>query len=203
MLNIFFFLLQLIHPPQAQLTEQEKTNICYLAFPDSNSGCMGDTKFHFRLRSNIVPEQRGGLSDAHLQYNESCLSTLQISPKYFYGFVYFRQVKDKDLPRGYFQKVNKLNLKKCYKFRVGVLCKKFLFQSVVIISRIPFITLFNEVIGLVAPEFFDHGEPSLEAACHDIDQWPFPVPGKMVTLPVFGTAIQVNILHLQFKIKSK
>lgn len=103
---IFYF--QLIYPPQADLTEQEKMNICYLAFPDSNSGCMGDTKFHFRLRSNIrMSQERGGLLNAHLEYNESCLATLQISPIFFYGFVYFRQVKDKNLPRGYFQKVKK------------------------------------------------------------------------------------------------
>lgn len=68
----------------------------------------------------------------------------------------------------------------------------FIPQSVVIISRLPFISLFTEVIGLIAPEFFDHGEPSLESACHDVDQWPFPVPGRMVTLPIFGTAIQVS-----------
>lgn len=95
-----------MYPSQTQMTEQEKTNICYLAFPDSNSGCMGDTKFHFRLRASMTGGQTGGLSAVHLQYNETCLSTLQASPVYFYGFVYFRQVKNKDLPRGYFQKVS-------------------------------------------------------------------------------------------------
>lgn len=87
------------------MTDQEKTNICYLAFPDSNSGCMGDTKFHFRFRASVVPEQKNSLSTAHQNYNESCLPTLQTNSGYFYGFVYFRQVKDKNLPRGYFQKV--------------------------------------------------------------------------------------------------
>lgn len=77
---------QVMYPSSAVLTEQEKTSICYLAFPDSNSGCMGDTQFHFRMRA---------------------LSKPSATPEsaYYYGFVYFRQVKDKDLPRGYFQKV--------------------------------------------------------------------------------------------------
>lgn len=88
------------------MTEQEKTNICYLAFPDSNSGCMGDTKFHFRFRASVIPEQQGRLSGAHQVYNQSCLPTLQTNYGYFYGFVYFRQVKNKELPRGYFQKVS-------------------------------------------------------------------------------------------------
>jgi hypothetical protein len=33
-----------------ELSEQDRTNICYLAFPDSNSGIMGDIQFHFRIR---------------------------------------------------------------------------------------------------------------------------------------------------------
>ena len=32
------------------LSEQDRTNVCYLAFPDSNSGIMGDIQFHFRIR---------------------------------------------------------------------------------------------------------------------------------------------------------
>ena len=86
------------------MSDQDKTSICYLAFPDSNSGCMGDTKFHFRFRSSFLPDHQG-LIAAHQIYNENCLSTLQISSSYFYGFVFFRQVKDKNLPRDYFQKV--------------------------------------------------------------------------------------------------
>ena len=86
------------------MSDQDKTSICYLAFPDSNSGCMGDTKFHFRFRSSFLPDHQG-LTAAHQIYNENCLSTLQISSSYFYGFVFFRQVKDKNLPRDYFQKV--------------------------------------------------------------------------------------------------
>lgn len=41
-----------IYPSHVTLSEQDKTSICYLAFPDSNSGCMGDTQFHFRIRQS-------------------------------------------------------------------------------------------------------------------------------------------------------
>jgi len=48
------------------LSEQDRTNICYLAFPDSNSGVMGDTQFHFRIR-RTGPRQ--GLQRLHKDYN--------------------------------------------------------------------------------------------------------------------------------------
>lgn len=158
--------LEIIYPNHIKLSEQEKSNICYLAFPDSNSGCMGDTQFHVRIRqspghSHLLPE--------HQIYNHKCPVFLQVDPGYYYGYVYFRQVKDKTLPRGYFQK------------------------SVVVISRLPFLSLFTEVCSLIAPEYFENGEPSIEAACHDIDQWPSPVPGETVNLPLLGTVLQASI----------
>lgn len=69
-----------------------------------------------------------------------------------------------------------------------------LFQSVVIITRLPFVSFFTEICALIAPEFFDNGEPSIEAACHDIDQWPNPIPGETVNLPLLGTILQVTEL---------
>jgi hypothetical protein len=32
-----------------KLTNNDKLNICYMCFPDSNSGFLGDTQFHFRF----------------------------------------------------------------------------------------------------------------------------------------------------------
>lgn len=34
-------------------------------------------------------------------------------------------------------------------------------------------------------------ETSLVAACHDIDQWQCPLGGDTVSLPIFGTVLQV------------
>ncbi|XP_014892085.1 protein DENND6A-like, partial [Poecilia latipinna] len=41
---------EVIYPHHSKLSEKEKTSICYLSFPDSNSGCLGDTQFCFRFR---------------------------------------------------------------------------------------------------------------------------------------------------------
>lgn len=99
-----------------------------LRFP----GCLGDTQFSFRLRQSV------GRRDARRQeevYNRdapgplqvtSCflvgappgsrcrlligrsLCPLQTEASHFLGYVYFRQVKDVSVRRGYFQKVSGL-----------------------------------------------------------------------------------------------
>uniref|UniRef100_T1IWF4 UDENN domain-containing protein n=1 Tax=Strigamia maritima TaxID=126957 RepID=T1IWF4_STRMM len=158
--------MEIIYPGHVKLTEKEKMNICYLSFPDSNSGCMGDTQFHFRIRQ--CPGRRSVIP-MHALYNRECPTVLQIDSSYFYGYVYFRQVKDKSLRRGYFQK------------------------SLVLITRFPFVQLFSYVVKIVAPEYFKNGDPSIEAACHDIDQWPAPVPGSILNLPILGNVLQVQI----------
>lgn len=91
-----------MYPPHVVLTRQEASNICYLAFPDSNSGCMGDTNFTIRLKCS---PRKHELNKEHEFYNRKCHSTLQINSYFYWGYVYFRQVKDVTLPRGYFQKV--------------------------------------------------------------------------------------------------
>lgn len=71
-----------------------------------------------------------------------------------------------------------------------------MFQSVIIVSRYPFINLFTELCGLIAPEFFHCGHSSVEAACQDIDKWPPPIPGGTLNLPILGTVLQVSVLVL-------
>lgn len=46
--------LESIYPSMlhAKLTHNEKLNICYMSFPDSNSGFLGDTQYHFRYSIN-------------------------------------------------------------------------------------------------------------------------------------------------------
>jgi hypothetical protein len=41
--------MDLMYPP-SELTDDEKKNICFSAFPDSNSFDVGDTVFNFRIR---------------------------------------------------------------------------------------------------------------------------------------------------------
>uniref|UniRef100_A0A8C3QWX7 DENN domain containing 6B n=1 Tax=Cyanoderma ruficeps TaxID=181631 RepID=A0A8C3QWX7_9PASS len=157
--------MELVYPHDFRLTEKEKTSICYLSFPDSYSGGLGDTQFSFRLR------QAGGSRDSPFQddgrYNREAPLTLQREAAHYFGYVYFRQVKDSSMRRGYFQK------------------------SLVLVSRLPYVNLFQCLLQLIAPEYFDKLEPCLEAVCNEIDQWPPPVPGQTLNLPVMGVVIQV------------
>lgn len=158
--------METVYPGHVKLTEKEKTNICYLSFPDSNSGCMGDTQFHFRIRQ--CPGRRV-IYPSYSSYNHECPTALQTDSGYFYGYVYFRQIKDRTIRRGYFQK------------------------SVVLISKLPFVSMFNYIVSLMAPQFFENGMPSLEAICHSVDQWSSPVPGETLNLPFVGSLVQVRI----------
>ncbi|KFP72061.1 Protein DENND6B, partial [Acanthisitta chloris] len=145
----------------------QKTSICYLSFPDSYSGGLGDTQFSFRLRQS--GGQRTCPFQDHGDYNRQAPLTLQRESAHYFGYVYFRQVKDSSMRRGYFQK------------------------SLVLVSRLPFVALFQTLLQLIAPEYFDKLEPCLEAVCNEIDQWPLPVPGQTLNLPVMGVVIQVRI----------
>ncbi|KAE8612667.1 hypothetical protein XENTR_v10012941 [Xenopus tropicalis] len=156
-----------LYPPHANLTDKEKTSICYLSFPDSNSGCLGDTQFCFRFRQSTG--RRASLHCANDLTDRESPVYLKKDPACFYGYVYFRQVRDKTLKRGYFQK------------------------SLVLISKLPYINFFHTVLKQLAPEYFERSEPCLEAACSDIDRWPSPVPGKTLTLPIMGVVIKVRI----------
>uniref|UniRef100_A0A1A8L7N8 DENN/MADD domain containing 6B n=1 Tax=Nothobranchius pienaari TaxID=704102 RepID=A0A1A8L7N8_9TELE len=156
--------IELIYPQDVKLTEKEKTSICYLSFPDSYSGCLGDTKFTFRLRQSV-----GRKSSREDVYNRDAPVTLQKETAHFFGYVYFRQVKDVSVKRGYFQK------------------------SLVLVSKLPYTHLFHSLLQIIAPEYFEKLEPCLETVCNEMDQWPAPTPGQMLNLPVLGVILQVRI----------
>lgn len=159
--------IELVYPHDVKLTEKEKTSICYLSFPDSYSGCLGDTQFSFRLRQSVG--RSGSWFGDEDTYSRDAPITLQRELAHFYGFVYFRQVKDVSVKRGYFQK------------------------SLVLVSRLPYVHFFHTILNSIAPEYFEKFEPCLEAVCNQIDQWPPPVPGMTLSLPVMGIVFQVRI----------
>lgn len=68
-----------------------------------------------------------------------------------------------------------------------------MFQSIVIITKLPFVNLFGELCALIAPEFFEMGGAVMEAIVREIDQWPPPLPGQIIHLPLIGVLFQVNI----------
>ncbi|XP_077196743.1 protein DENND6B isoform X2 [Paroedura picta] len=130
--------LELVYPPDYPLTEKEKASVCFLAFPDSYSGGLGDTQFSFRFR------RAGGQRAAAPQ-----------------------ETWDRDAPPG--------------------------LQSLILVSRLPYVTLFHCLLRLLAPKYFDKLDPCLEAVCSEIDQWPPPTPGRVLHLPVMGIVLQVRV----------
>ncbi|XP_049617471.1 protein DENND6B isoform X1 [Syngnathus scovelli] len=158
--------IELVYPPDVKLTEKEKSSLCYLSFPDSYSGCLGDTQFSFRMRQS-VGRRRPRL--CHDLYGQDAPAALQSETSHFYGYVYFRQVKDVSVKRGYFQK------------------------SLVLVSRLPFVQLFYSVLRIIASDFFAKSQPCLETVCKQMDRWPFLAAGLTFNLPLLGVVLQVRI----------
>lgn len=158
--------IELVYPQDVKLTEKEKSSICYLSFPDSYSGCLGDTQFTFRFRQSVG---RRALKLTEDVYNRDAPVSLQREVSHFFGYVYFRQVKDVSVKRGYFQK------------------------SLVLVSRLPYVHLFHSLLQIIAPEFFEKLEPCLETVCNEMDRWPRPAPGLTLNLPVMGVVFQIRI----------
>ncbi|XP_016794971.1 protein DENND6B isoform X1 [Pan troglodytes] len=223
--------LELVYPNDFRLTDKEKSSICYLSFPDSHSGCLGDTQFSFRMRQCGGQRSPWHADDRH--YNSRAPVALQVvwmgrawltpcsfqrEPAHYFGYVYFRQVKDSSVKRGYFQKAlgssptgrhpgssvlgfllsnnsgvqvrrsrGSCPVKLVGRATLGQL------QSLVLVSRLPFVRLFQALLSLIAPEYFDKLAPCLEAVCSEIDQWPAPAPGQTLNLPVMGVVVQVRI----------
>uniref|UniRef100_A0A674PAJ8 DENN/MADD domain containing 6Aa n=1 Tax=Takifugu rubripes TaxID=31033 RepID=A0A674PAJ8_TAKRU len=136
----------------------EKTSICYLSFPDSNSGCLGDTQFCFRFRQGSNRKQ-----------SLSC----------------FLENTDRDAPP-----CLKVDINTHIHTSLNFLCSP---QSLVLVSKLPYVTFFHSLLKIMAPEYFEKQEPCLEAACNDIDRWPTPHPGRILTLPIMGMVIKIRI----------
>ncbi|KRZ06415.1 Protein DENND6B [Trichinella zimbabwensis] len=67
--------LEIKYPNEAELTKTEILNICYLSFPDSNSDCLGDTQFYFRIRRSARGKEI--TNPPLVEYNKMCPSALE------------------------------------------------------------------------------------------------------------------------------
>jgi hypothetical protein len=156
--------IELLLPNHCKLTDKEKLNLSYLSFPDANSTFLGDTQYHFRIR------HESNLPTYYQYYNSIVPASLQVDQNSLFGYVHFRQIRDKTVKRGYFQK------------------------SLVLLSKLPFISLFLSIVSQIGPNYFQYGLTSLETCCHLMDrQWPEPEPGKTLLLPLLGNVLQIRI----------
>ncbi|CAF3385681.1 unnamed protein product [Rotaria sp. Silwood1] len=157
--------IELILPNHCKLTDKEKLNLSYLSFPDTNSTCLGDFQYHFRMSHELL-----SLTTDYQYYNSIVPAALQVDNNSLFGYVNFRQIHDKTIKRGFFQK------------------------SFVLLSKLPFISLFLTIVKQLAINYFQHGLTSLESCCHLMDcQWPELEPGKTLLLPLLDTVLQVRI----------
>uniref|UniRef100_A0AAY4DV41 UDENN domain-containing protein n=1 Tax=Denticeps clupeoides TaxID=299321 RepID=A0AAY4DV41_9TELE len=163
--------LEAVYPQDVKLTEKEVRSTAHASYPDvlyTFPWALGDTQFSFRLRQSVGRGPRGVWFEDSDAYNRDAPVTMQKDQSHLYGYVYFRQVKDDTVKRGYFQK------------------------SVVLVSRLPLVRLFQSVLQVIAPEYFKL-EPCLEEVCHEIDKWPTPTPGHTLLLPCMGEVIKVIV----------
>ena len=93
------------------------------------------------------------------------------STSYLYGYTFFLQRRDPSVRRGYFQK------------------------SLVILTHLPYVGLFLQLIGRVGPAFFELGLPVLESFVHEVMQWPAPEPGATIQLSALGTLLHASLPH--------
>lgn len=91
------------------------------------------------------------------------------SSNFIHGYCFFRQRRDATIRRGYFQK------------------------SVVILSHLPYVSLFSEIVKRLGPLFFEIGMPALEAFSQDVHNWPHPEPGARMHLPLLGSVLSVDL----------
>ncbi|KAI8589363.1 hypothetical protein BDZ88DRAFT_418612 [Geranomyces variabilis] len=215
--------LECVYPP-IDFSEDERKNIAFSAFPDSNSTShVGDSRFTFRMRSGHFTtelyrkQQRPPLADVNGASLASSPARGNVAGAtgvdtlhpgaglpvdtdgHTYGYVFFRQQRDTQLRRGYFQK------------------------SLVILSPHPWPGLFLDLIATLGPAYMDSlyedrraitmssdlsyasvssvAKMLLETACFDIAAWPpppctlssettyIPIP---ISLPFLGTATQYS-----------
>ena len=67
----------------------------------------------------------------------------------------------------------------------------------IIISPLPYVTLFKQLVDIIGPMFFDHGESLFEVAWNCIRQWPDPSPGRCFELPILGNILKFTIPYIE------
>ncbi|TPX46522.1 hypothetical protein SeMB42_g03146 [Synchytrium endobioticum] len=166
--------MELIYPP-VNLSECQRKNICFSAFPDSNSKIhLGDSTFCFRIRassefpksssSNKSTADAAGPRDLTGPPPPLQISSTHDHDSFLHGYVFFRQQKDAEIRRGYFQK------------------------SLVLLTSHPWPGLMLRLMSVIGPTFMDAlvddrktkmrkmsaARALLDTACHDVASWPPP-----------------------------
>lgn len=100
-------------------------------------------------------------------YFEGISHRKMYNDSYLFGFAYFRQRKDDSIERGFFQ------------------------QSIVIVTPLPYISVFKQCMETIGPLYFEHGMNIIDSACRNVLLWPTPATRGNVSLPLLGAIINV------------
>lgn len=122
--------------------------------------------------SHHLPQNRSTLHDSLFSFRLPYSNSDQISNKdqdYLYGFVFNRQRQDPRLPRGGEQK------------------------SVVILTHLPFSTVFRLLLQILGPLCFDLGHTALSLVASHVAAWPDPVRGAPMELPIGNASLRVHL----------
>ena len=165
------------------LNIRKKNNIFY------QSGCSGDTSYHFRIRKEYnLNQHRDDNSPSH----------------FYYGYVFFRYNFWKNFPTSILLETNSFKCCRCkycfkiyknlnirtqspFRQRKGEEFKRGYFQkSLVLITRKPYINLYSKIVEILAPSYFDSDQVAIEVAMHNFTCWGTIVPGKSYQVPLLG-----------------
>lgn len=164
------------HFRELELLENEMNNICYSSFPDSNSAIVGSTHFHFKMKISRLDDR---LEKFYKYYNTQTTQALNVDTKFLYGYVHFLQKKDATLKRGYFQK------------------------SLVILSLLPFVELFYQVVTIAGTNYFDNERLlSLASVYNQTRKWPMLQTGISLNLAIMGSNVAFYIPNRDDKLNN-
>ncbi|KAG5188459.1 hypothetical protein JKP88DRAFT_304182 [Tribonema minus] len=144
--------------PPLSLDEDDQNRIRMPAMPDCNTKQLGDSFYCFRIRKSL------GLP---------LFSSSLLEQTFEYCYALFRQEKNAECARGYFQK------------------------SVVLVTRYPYVNLFERLIKVIGPLYFQHGAAVLESALAHAREWPLPLIDSHLTLPFLGDTIYFHVPHIE------
>ncbi|EER17843.1 hypothetical protein Pmar_PMAR023773 [Perkinsus marinus ATCC 50983] len=160
--------MECMYPAEALSSRDAKT-LSFLAFPDSNLTRAGTDDIsclysvRFRCQDRVVSDD---FYDANATSDRS---------RYLFATCLFRQHRDEDNPRGFYQK------------------------TIAVVSRHPFTELWSTVVSGPMVEAYTAAERCgtcpqvLQQVWLDTCRWPKPKPAKTVTLPILSTRLSFVI----------
>eukprot|EP00798_Chlamydomonas_sp_ICE-L_P022159 gene22159-29224_t len=166
--------------PAGVLSEEEKRDVAFHAFPDSMSHelhartSIKDSSFFFRVkRRGEVPSsnnKEGSTTRPSCSPRANTVDDSASSPDVFlYGFAFCRQRQDESLRRGGEQ------------------------LSVVVLAEHPFSNVYKPLSQVAGPMFFSGGLAALEQVHEEVNQWPPPVPETLLQLQIGYSTISVRL----------